>query len=214
MTSHLRSAKFADVICLVGRPLIGTITQKTLPMFLAASSVAVELAASQSARRLARQLPHGVISVTFPHGSLLNPVWGDAADVGNSKGLELAAEIERLVVAALVDHGAIKLFAPAKVEGIDDVRGEVNVSPGSVEGVCKLSARKQRAFDDKDNFPAEITVRVSGRGKVWGWVPWRPCQWSNSFPMPLGSLSAGRSRRTRRRRPSEIRAIGPGVMMR
>jgi hypothetical protein len=113
-------------------------------------------------------LPYGVISVTFPHGSLLKPVWRDAADVGNGEVPELAAEIERLVVAALVDHGAFKLFAPEKVEGIDDVCGEVNVSARAVEGVCKLSAGKQRALNDQNVFPAEITVRVSIRGKIGG----------------------------------------------
>lgn len=54
---------------------------------------------------LARKLPHSVISVACPHSSLLKPVLGDAADVGNGESLELAAEIERLAVAALVDHG-------------------------------------------------------------------------------------------------------------
>ncbi len=71
-------------------------------------------------------------------------MWGDAADIGNAEVPELAAEVERLVVAALVDHGAVKrLASPEQVEGIDDVRGEVNIGAGAAEGVRELPTCKQ-----------------------------------------------------------------------
>lgn len=92
---------------------------------------------------LALQLAHHVLSIACSHCCPLKPVWGDAADIGNSEVPELAAEVERLVVAALVDHGAVKRLAPEQVEGIDDVRGEVNIGAGAAEGVRELRTGKQ-----------------------------------------------------------------------
>jgi hypothetical protein len=132
-----------DAICLVGCPQIGTITHKKYPTFWGCP-LSLHSGRHLNLREdLAHQLPHCVISVACSHSSPLKPVRGDTADIGNAEVPELAAEVECLVVTALVDHGAVELLTPKQVEGIDDVRGEVNVGAGAAEGIRELRAGKQ-----------------------------------------------------------------------
>lgn len=104
------------------------------------------------------QLPHGVLRVALARHPALQAVGSRARNVGYVGGLQLGAEVKRLVVQTLIDNGGIEPEALHEFERGSQVVGEKRSRPFLVKGFLKLRRGDERAFNDEDVFAVEHSV--------------------------------------------------------